>query len=392
MEKTDRWILLSTVVLVCFGALMIYSSTSVITPVLAKKKVTEFYYFKRHMFTVLIGFIILFLTSYKLRLSFVQKYTVHLLVFSFLLLILVFIPGIGVTAGGATRWIRLWPSTFQPSELVKLSMVIFLAHYLSRPEYRTDRFVSFAKPIGVMVLFQMVILKQPDFGAAMSLAFLTIAMLFISGTRLRYLASLGMFAVPVIVLLVLKPYRLQRITCFLDPWKEPLGCGFQLVQSFIALGSGGITGVGIGSSMQKLAYLPESHTDFIFSIIGEEFGFLGVLTIVLLFLAIFVKGVAVAGRSKEPFVYYLATGLTLMISLQALMNFAVVIGLVPTKGLPLPFISYGGSSLLVNLAAVGMLLAISKGEGLTLVNSDRHELLKKRARRNVYRRYSVPGV
>jgi len=392
MEKFDRWILFTTVALVCFGALMIYSSTSVITPVLAKKKITEFYYFKRHMFTILIGLIILFLTSYKLRLVFVQKYTVHLLVFSFLLLILVFIPGIGVSAGGATRWIRLWPSTFQPSELVKLSMVIFLAHYVSQPGYRTDSFVSFAKPIGVMALFQVVILKQPDFGAAMSLAFLTVAMLFISGTRLRYLASLGVLAVPVIVLLALKPYRFQRITCFLDPWKEPLGCGFQLVQSFIALGSGGITGVGIGGSMQKLAYLPESHTDFIFSIIGEEFGFLGVFTIVLLFLAIFVKGVAVAGRAKEPFVYYLATGLTLMVSLQALINFAVVIGLVPTKGLPLPFISYGGSSLLVNLAAVGMLLAISKGEDLTHVNGDRHELMKRRARRNVYRRYSVPGV
>jgi cell division protein FtsW len=392
MEKYDRWILFTTAVLVCVGALMIYSSTSVITPVLAKKKVTEFYYFKRHIFTIGIGFIILFLTSYKLRLLFVQKYAVHLLIASFILLILVFIPGIGVTAGGATRWIRLWPSTFQPSELVKLSMVIFLAYYLSNPEYRTDSFTSFAKPIGIMMLFQIVILKQPDFGAAMSLAFLTFAMLFISGTRLRYLASLGVFAVPVIVMLALKPYRLQRITCFLDPWKEPQGCGFQLIQSFIALGSGGMTGVGIGSSKQKLAYLPESHTDFIFSIIGEEFGLIGVLSIVVLFLIIFVKGITVANRAKESFVYYLATGLTLMISLQALINFAVAIGLVPTKGLPLPFISYGGSSLLVNMAAVGMLLAISKGEDLSTANSNRELPLRRKVRRNVYRRYSVPEV
>jgi cell division protein FtsW len=392
MEKYDRWIFLTTVVLVFVGALMIYSSTSVITPVLAKKKVTEFYYFKRHIFTIGIGFFILFLTSYKLRLSFVQKYAVHLLTVSFVLLILVFIPGIGVTAGGATRWIRLWPSTFQPSELVKLSMVIFLAYYLSKPEYRTDSFPSFVKPIGIMMLFQIVILKQPDFGSAMSLAFLTLAMLFISGTRLRYLASLGVFAIPVVVMLALKPYRLQRITCFLDPWKEPQGCGFQLVQSFIALGSGGMTGVGIGSSKQKLAYLPESHTDFIFSIIGEEFGLIGVLGIVVLFLIIFVKGITVANRAKESFVYYLATGLTLMISLQALINFAVAIGLVPTKGLPLPFISYGGSSLLVNMTAVGMLLAISRGEDLSTANSNRALPLRRKVRRNVYKRDSVPEV
>jgi cell division protein FtsW len=390
MEKSDRWILLTTVVLVCFGALMIYSSTSVITPVLAKKKVTEFYYFKRHLFTIVIGFIILFLTAYRLKLSFVQKHAIHLLIASFILLILVFIPGIGVTAGGATRWIRLWPSTFQPSELVKLSMVIFLAYYLSHPGYRHDNFISFLKPIGIMMLFQILILKQPDFGAAMSLAFLTLGMLFISGTRLRYLASLGVFAVPVIILLAMKPYRLQRIICFLDPWKDAQGCGFQLIQSFIALGSGGMTGVGLGSSKQKLAYLPESHTDFIFSIIGEEFGLIGALIIVLLFLIIFIKGITVAKRAKEPFVAYLATGLTLMISLQALINFAVAIGLVPTKGLPLPFISYGGSSLLVNMAAVGMLLVISKGEDLSSVSSNREFLMRKKARRNVYRRYPVP--
>jgi cell division protein FtsW len=191
-------------------------------------------------------------------------------------------------------------------------------------------------------------------------------------------------------MLAMKPYRLQRITCFLDPWKEPQGCGFQLVQSFIALGSGGMTGVGIGSSKQKLAYLPESHTDFIFSIIGEEFGLIGALSIVVFFLIIFVKGITVANRAKESFVYYLATGLTLMISLQALINFAVTIGLVPTKGLPLPFISYGGSSLLVNMVAVGILLVISKGEDFSSADTHRELLMRKKARRNVYRRYQVP--
>jgi len=344
MGRYDKWLLLVTALLVGFGALMIYSSTSVITPVFAKKNITEFYYFKRHVFTIIIGFIFLLFAYYKLKPSYLKKIAVPLLIVSFVLLILVYIPGIGVTAGGARRWIRLWPSTFQPSELVKLSMVVFLARYMSMPEYRTDSIKSFIIPVVTMGVFQIAIITQPDFGAVMSLAFLTFAMLFLSGIKLRYIASLSVFAIPVIIKLVLEPYRLKRITCFLDPWKDPQGCGFQLAQSFIALGSGGFTGIGLGSSKQKLSYLPESHTDFIFSIIGEEFGFIGVIIVIALFLVVFIKGISIANRAKDRFVYYLATGLSLMISLQALINFAVATGLVPTKGLPLPFISYGGSS------------------------------------------------
>jgi cell division protein FtsW len=387
MGRNDKWVLFVTVLLAGFGALMIYSSTSVITPVLAKKGVTEFYYFKRHIFTILVGFCFMFIT-YKMNPSFIKKISIPLLIVSFVLLILVFMPGIGVSAGGAKRWIRLWPSTFQPSELVKLSMVIFLARYMSMPEYRVDSFLSFIKPIVIMVIFQAAILKQPDFGAAMSLTFLTFAMLFLSGIRLRYIASLSVLAVPVIVKLAMEPYRLRRITSFLNPWEDAQGNGFQLVQSFIAFGSGGLTGVGLGSSKQKLAYLPESHTDFIFSIIGEEFGFIGVSVVIALFLILFVRGVSIANRAKDRFVYYLAIGLSLMISLQALINFAVATGLVPTKGLPLPFVSYGGSSLLVNMAAVGILLNISKGEEGVPIPNDRGILVRRKARRNVYRRYS----
>jgi len=361
MGKYDRWLLLVAILLIGFGALMIYSTTSVITPVLAKRGVTEFYYFKRHVFTILIGFSFMFL-AYRLKTSTIKKMAIPLLIFSFVLLILVFLPNIGVSAGGARRWIKLWPSTFQPSELVKLSMVIFLARYISMPGYRTDSFISFIKPIFIVIIFQIAILKQPDFGAAMSLAFLTFAMLFLSGIRLRYIASLLVFVMPVIFKLITEPYRLKRLTSFLDPWKDAQGSGFQLVQSFIALGSGGLTGVGLGCSKQKLSYLPESHTDFIFSIIGEEFGFIGVLVVITLFLLLFIKGISIANRAKDGFVYYLAIGLSLMISLQALINFAVATGLVPTKGLPLPFVSYGGSALLVNLAAIGILLNISRGE------------------------------
>jgi cell division protein FtsW len=383
MGKCDRWLLIVTILLTGFGALMIYSSTSVITPVLAKKGVSEFYYFKRHVFTIFFGFSFL-LIAYKLKTSFIKRMAVPLLIFSFVLLALVFLPSIGVSAGGARRWIRLWPSTFQPSELVKLSMVIFLAKYMTMPGYRPDSFGSFIKPVIIMLIFQAAILKQPDFGAAMSLAFLTFTMLFLSGIKLRYVASLSVLALPVVFKLAMEPYRLRRLTSFFDPWEDAQSSGFQLVQSFIALGSGGLMGVGLGSSKQKLSYLPESHTDFIFSIIGEEFGFIGVSIVITLFLFLFVKGISIANRAKDGFVYYLAVGLSLLIALQALINFAVATGLVPTKGLPLPFISYGGSALLVNLAAVGILLNISKGEDTGAIFDEKEMVIRRRARRNIY--------
>lgn len=227
MLKYDKWLLLIAVLLIGFGALMIYSSTSVVTSVLAKRGVTEFYYFKRHIFTILIGFTFMFI-SYKLNLSFIKKISVPLLIIAFVLLVLVFMPHVGVSAGGARRWIRLWPSTFQPSELVKLAMVIFLARYMSMPEYRPDSVVSFLKPLGIMVLFQAAFLKQPDFGAAMSLTCLTFAMLFLSGVKLRYIASLLLLAVPVIIKLAMEPYRLRRITSFLNPWDDPKGAASSL--------------------------------------------------------------------------------------------------------------------------------------------------------------------
>jgi cell division protein FtsW len=383
MGKYDKWLLLITVLLVGFGALMIYSCTSVITPVLEKRGITEFYYFKRHIFTIIIGFIFMYL-FYRLKPSYIKNMAIPLLIFSFVLLVLVFVPNIGVSAGGARRWIKLWPSTFQPSELVKISMVIFLAKYMSMTGYRKDSFTSFIKPVVIMIIFQIAILKQPDFGAAMSLAFLTFAMLFLSGIKLRYPALLSVFAIPIIIKLVMEPYRLRRLTSFLDPWEDSQGSGFQLVQSFITLGSGGLTGIGLGSSKQKLSYLPESHTDFIFSIIGEEFGFIGLSIVIALFLLLFIKGMSIANRAKDEFVYYLAVGLSLMISLQALINFAVATGLVPTKGLPLPFISYGGSALLVNMAAIGILLSISRGEQVSTALDVKEIAIRRRAKRNIY--------
>ncbi|MDA8241320.1 MAG: putative lipid II flippase FtsW [Nitrospiraceae bacterium] len=381
----DRVLLFGMMLLLAFGALMIYSSTSVVTPLSAKKNITEFYYFKRHLLTMALGCLAM-LCTYSIKPSTLKKMSIPLLVCSFVLLGLVFVPHIGVTAGGARRWIRLWPTTFQPSELVKLAMVIFLARYMSMPGYRTESFGSFVKPLIVMAAFQAVFLKQPDFGSTMSLAFLTFAMLFISGMRLRYIASVLVLAIPVVYKLAMEPYRLRRITSFLDPWKDPLGSGFQLVQSFISLGSGGLTGLGLGESKQKLSFLPASHTDFIFCLVGEELGLIGASVLIALFVFLFVRGIRIAGRAKGKFVGYLAYGLTLMISVQALINFAVVTGLVPTKGLPLPFMSYGGSALLVNMAAVGILLKISKGESEKAAAEDDSAKARRIARRNIYSR------
>ncbi len=379
----DRGLLAAMLLLIAFGALMIYSSTSVITPVLARRNISEFYYFKRHFFTMILGFLVFFV-SYRINPGFLKKAAVPMLICSFVLLLMVFLPHIGVTAGGARRWIRLWPTTFQPSELVKLSMVIFLARYLSMPGYNPESFYSFIRPLIVMAAFQVVFLKQPDFGSTMSLAFLTFAMLFISGMRMRYIASVMVLAIPVVYRLVMEPYRLRRVTSFLDPWKDPLASGFQLVQSFIALGSGGITGLGLGESKQKLAFLPASHTDFIVCMVGEELGLVGVSVLISLFVFLFSRGIAISNRSQDKFLCYLSYGLTLMISLQALINFAVVTGLVPTKGLPLPFLSYGGSALLVNMAAVGIMLRISRGDETVPAHEDRAAKVRRVARRNIY--------
>ncbi len=352
--RIDRTILILTLVLATIGTVMVYSSTSVNT----ETGTQSFYYLKRHLLTFLMGLLLLIFFT-NIELSFIRRLAIPSVVLSFALLLLVF-TDLGISAGGARRWLKLWPTAFQPSELAKLSMVLFLSWYMSRTEYDPQDIRYMIIPVGVMALFQLVFIKQPDFGAFMSLGILTLSLIYLSGMRLSYIASLGVILVPVVYYLIKEPYRWKRIVSFLDPWKDSMGSGFQLVQSLIAFGSGGLTGIGLGESRQKLLYLPAIHNDFIFSLIGEELGFIGAATVVVLFCWLFVRGMAIARRTKEPFSYYLASGISLMIGLQALINFAVTTGLAPTKGLPLPFISYGGSSLVVNMMATGILLNVSK--------------------------------
>lgn len=389
IKKPDGMLIVLTVVLVVFGVLMIYSSTSVITAAMAKKQITNpLFYFKRHVITIIIGLVAAGI-AYRVRPELLGRLSPVFLLISLLLVVLVFTK-FGVSAGGARRWLRLWPSTFQPSELVKLSMVIFLAWYLSRDFYSREggNFWLMMVPVAIMGVFQAAFIKQPDFGGAVTLGVITMGMIFLAGTKLRYLGVLLLGLVPVVYKLVHEPYRLRRVTSFLDPWAAPQGDGFQLVQSFIALGRGGLGGVGLGKSMQKLSFLPEMHTDFIFSIIGEEMGFLAAAGVVVLFGLVFWRGVRIAGMMQERFSALLAYGLSMMIAFQGLVNFGVVTGLLPTKGLPLPFISYGGSSLLVNLIAVGILLKLSRGEPQAQARAEEEEFRKrmdwKKAKRAVY--------
>lgn len=381
-RRCDRLLLMTTLALVSIGAVMIYSSTSVITPALARKNVTEYYYFKKHLFTVFIGLSVMF-AAYRTSPEVLRKMAIPLLAVSMLLLVLVFVPGLGVSAGGARRWLQLWPSTFQPSELVKLAMVIFLAWFAAMEGINRRGFAFIAIPVLVLGVFQAVFLKQPDFGAAMSLGVLTLGMLFVAGARTGYMLVLVAICVPIVGKLLMTPYRLKRITSFLNPWEHAQDSGFQLVQSFIAFGSGGLTGVGLGESRQKLDFLPEVHTDFIFSIVGEELGFIVAVIVVLLFVFIFIRGVLIASGTRNEFHYFLCIGLSMMLAFQALVNFSVVVGLLPTKGLPLPFLSYGGSALLVNMAAVGILLNVSRlnSGGEARAVSGRAENLDERIRR-----------
>ena len=240
-------------------------------------------------------------------------------------------------------------------------MVIFLADYMDKNINRMKEFrYGILIPAGVMIGFQGIIIFQPDFGAVMSLGILTVLLLVLGGARLSHIGMLIFFSMPVVyVLITSSEYRMKRIMSFIDPFKDPFDSGFQLVQSLIAFGSGSFWGVGLGSSKQKLHFLPEVHTDFIFSLIGEELGLLGVILVLGIFLWLFIQGVRVSRRTVDPFSYFLTLGLTMMIGVQAMINIAVTTGLMPTKGLPLPFISYGGSALLINMAAVGILINIS---------------------------------
>ena len=339
---------------------MIYSSSGVYA---LSDRGDAAYFLKRHLLFLLIGFVMT-LGVMAVDYHCWQRWAKPLLLAVTVLLTGVLVPGWGHASFGARRWFNLGPFHFQPSELTKLVMIIYTADFLSRKGNQVHRFARGFLPVVLLLgVVCALIVKQPDLGSALLIASVVLIMLFVAGARWEHLFFLGAMAAPMVYFLVVKvPYRMRRIIAFLDPWKDSQGAGFQLSQSQIALGSGGIFGVGLGKSVQKMFYLPAAHTDFILSIIGEELGLLGTMAVILLFMMFIWQGARIVKRTSDPFGYYLGLGLVVLIGLQAVINIGVSIGAFPTKGLPLPFISYGGSALVFNMVAVGLLLNISRME------------------------------
>ena len=348
----DAILLWCVLILLVLGIVMVFSSSSIYA---SEKLGDDYYFLKKQLVIALLG-ILLLIAAMAVNYQLWSKLTYPLLFGSLLLLILVLIPGVGNEVSGSRRWLKLAGFSFQPAEFAKLALVMYLAHTLSKKQPQ-KRFLPKAIVSGVFVLL---IIAQPDFGTAMILAAIALILLFAAGLRFSHLLSGFLLSLPVLYLMVTQAdYRRKRILAFLNPWNDPTNSGFQIIQSFLAFGSGGIWGRGLGQGRQKLFYLPDAHNDFIFSVIGEELGFIGVVIILTLFLIIILRGIKISLSARDPFGSYLALGITLMIGLQAMVNFGVSLGLLPTKGLTLPFISYGGSSLIVSLIGAGILLNIS---------------------------------
>ena len=356
--KKDNILFFGTILLATFGLVMIYSSSYV----WAEFKFNNPYkYVISQGIFFIIGIFVMLIVS-KINYNFYKEKSNLILLGCFILLVLVLIPGIGVVRNGSRSWFGLGPFGIQPSELSKIGLVIFVSKYLSRNDREKRVTKNFVLPIlGIIILFFGLIMLEPDFGTGMIIVMSLIALIFITGTDVSIFVKLGLVGLLGIVgLIIVAPYRLKRITSFLNPWSDPLGSGFQIIQSLYAIGPGGLLGFGFLNSRQKHFYLPEPQTDFIFSIISEEFGFLGIFIVTTLFLLIFYRCIKISLETEDLFAKYLSFGLSFMLIFQTLLNLMVVVGIVPVTGVTLPFISYGGSSLLVSMTMIGIILNIGK--------------------------------
>jgi cell division protein FtsW len=356
-KSPDVVLLLVTLILVTVGTAMIYSSSSIMA--LDKFKDGQ-YFLKKQIIFVFMGLIAMILMT-KIPYAQLKKFAYPGIIVSVILLVLLFIPHVGVKRGGATRWLNLGFFSFQVTEMVKVAVVVFLAHLLTRKAHQLQKFTrGVLIPLAITAVVILLVLLEPDFGTAVIIAAIMLLMLCLAGSRMKHLLLLALSFIPVGIWLIWhKGYRLARLTAFLDPWKDAGNTGFQIIQSLLSFGSGGAFGVGIGDGMQKLFYLPEPHTDFILSIIAEESGFIGVTIVIVMFTIFVFRGFMIALRAPDLFGTLLAAGLTMIIALEAFINIAGVMGLIPLKGLALPFLSYGGSSFIMSMTAVGILLNIS---------------------------------
>jgi cell division protein FtsW len=359
-RRAAAWeVFLTALFLTCIGIVMVYSASSVA----AQAQYHDGAFFlKRQIVYALIGLAAMSV-AWKVHYAKLRRWTVPLLVVTILVVIVVLFPHIGRVAGGARRWLPIGGFfNFQPAELAKLGLILYLSNFLANRGARAREFWSgLVPPLIVFLVLAAAILKQPDLGSVLILAMITGVMLFIGGARIGHLLALGCAAVPVVLAVVLREgYRSSRLLAFLDPWKDPRGTGFHIIQSLLALGSGGLTGLGLGHSTQKFFYLPERHTDFIFAIIGEELGLAGAIAVIVLFILLAVWGYRISSRLPDRYGILLTTGLTTMLVGQAALNIGVVSGAVPVTGVPLPFISFGGSSLVFCYLAIGILLNVSQ--------------------------------
>jgi cell division protein FtsW len=355
--QSDRILFGAVVGLVLFGALMVFSASAVMA---ADRHHNSYYFLWRQLAWVLIGLVaVLIMMNIDYRRLASPLVIFSALALQFILLVVVLFAD---RSHNTHRWLHLGPVSLQPSEFAKIVLVLFLAFFLDLRKGQVNDWKHTLAPILLIAgVMGVLVLAEPDFGTTLALGLVVVAMLFAAGLQLRYFALAGLSALPGLYWLIFhSTYRHNRVLAFLNPYADPLGKGFQILQSYIAIGTGGITGMGLMEGKQKLFYLPEPQTDFIFAVVGEELGLLGTLAVVGVFVLILIRGLRASAGCRDDFGRLMALGLTVMIVGQASVNMSVVLGLLPTKGIPLPFVSYGGSSLLVNLLAVGVLLNISQ--------------------------------
>ncbi len=359
MKKTfDIKLFVAVLLIAIFGIVMIYSASCI----WAEYKFHDpFKFVKAQGIFFIVGiFVMLFLSKIDYR--FYAKKSNLILFLCFAMLILVLIPGIGKIRNGSRSWFGIGSLGVQPSEFAKIGLIIYVSKYLANHKKEMRDIKQGVFPImGVILVFFGLIMLEPDFGTAMVIVLTLVVLIFISGVQISFFVKIGMVGlVGIVGLILVAPYRMARIVSFLNPWTDPLGSGFQIIQSLYAIGPGGLLGQGFMNSRQKHFYLPEPQTDFIFSIISEEFGFLGVLIVTFVFFFLFYRAISISLKQSDLFAKYLSFGLSFGILIQALLNLMVVVGIIPVTGVTLPFLSYGGSSLLVSMASMGIILNISR--------------------------------
>ena len=350
--------IITTIILSVFGLIMVFSSSSVNA---MENYGDSFYYLKRQAFFLCAGFSMLLISS-KLNIGLLEKRYKLFYLIGIILLILVFVPTLGRKSGGATRWIDLIFFSIQPIEISKYMLLIFIAQHLSIKNKRiTELKIGVISTFLPCLPYIILLLLQPDFGNTVLICMTIFAMIIMAGAKINHIIGIFIFLTSAFLSLIyIAPYRMQRVFSFLDPYNDPQGSGYQIIQSFVSFAKGKFLGVGLGNSSQKLFFLPQGHNDFIFSIIAEELGFLGSFAVVVLFSTLIYSGFKMLERSKDLFSRNLLSGLLILISMQIIINLSVTVGLMPTKGVPLPLISYGGSSLIFTLSSLGLILALDK--------------------------------